>query len=446
MKTITEMRSDALKIFQSGVRSVEPGYAIKKYCRIEKDYMYVEDRDYELSNFKNIYVIGAGNATAPMAVAIEKLFGEQITDGVVTVKYGHVDKLNKIRLVEASHPVPDEQGLHGANEILKLAKQAGEKDLIIFLISGGGSALLPLPVEGITLKEKQDTIKVLLACGATIHEINTIRKHTSKIKGGRLAQAVYPAQLITFILSDVVGDDMDVIASGPTVPDTSTFDDCKRILHKYQIDKNVPENVVRHINKGISGKEKETPGYKDHSFEKCQNIIIGSNMEAIRGAKEEAEKLGYNTLILSSMMQGETRHTARVHTSIAKQILKTGHPIQPPACVLSGGETTVTVQGEGKGGRNQEFALASVSDISNKENIVILSCGTDGNDGETDAAGAVADSGTLDRAKELGLNPDNYLKNNDSYHFFESLDDLVKTGPTNTNVMDIQVVLIDLNQ
>ena len=252
MKNISQMRSDALEIFQAGVRSVAPGYAIRKYCHIENGCMFIDDEAYDLANFQNIYVIGAGKATAPMAAAAEKILGDRVTDGVVTVKYGHVDQLNKIRLREAGHPVPDEQGLHGANEILKLSKQAGEKDLVICLISGGGSALLPYPVEGITLKEKQDTIKVLLTCGATIHEINTLRKHISKIKGGRLAQAVYPANLVTFILSDVVGDDLDVIASGTTVPDTSTFDDCMRILKKYNIEKKMPENVVQYIINGIA--------------------------------------------------------------------------------------------------------------------------------------------------------------------------------------------------
>ncbi|MBW1644537.1 MAG: glycerate kinase [Deltaproteobacteria bacterium] len=443
MKTIHDMRVDALKIYQAGVEAVEPGSAIRRYCSVENNLIYSNGKEYNLTDIQNIYVVGAGKATAPMSAAIEEIFGSTITEGIVNVKYGHVASLKKIRLIEAGHPVPDANGQNGADEIVNLLKKAGKKDLVICLISGGGSALLPLPVEEISLKEKQETIKVLLSCGASIHEINTIRKHISKIKGGKLAKEVYPAQLITFILSDVVGDDMDVIASGPTVPDTSSFGDCMRIFEKYHIENKVPESVVQYINDGISGKVEETPGKEDRVFKRNQNVIIGSNIEAILAAKKEAEALGYNPLILSSMIQGETRHTALVYTAIAKQIIKTGHPVKPPTCVLAGGETTVTVKGTGKGGRNQEFALASVADISNKNNIVILSCGTDGNDGDTDAAGAVPDSHTLNRARRIGIDPNRFLENNDSYHFFEKLGDLIKTGPTNTNVMDIQVILVD---
>jgi len=445
MKTIHDLRVDALKIYQTGVGAVEAGSAIRKYCSLQNNCIYSDGNKYDLKDIENIYVVGAGKATAPMAAAIEEILGDSITEGIVNVKYGHVATLKKIRLIEAGHPVPDAQGQNGAEEIVNLLKKAGEKDLVMCLISGGGSALLPLPVEKISLKDKQETIKVLLYCGASIHEINTIRKHISKIKGGRLAQEAYPAQLITFILSDVVGDDMDVIASGPTVPDTSSFGDCIRIFEKYSIENKVPESVFQYMNDGITGKVEETPGKEDRVFERNQNVIIGSNIEAILAAKKEAEGLGYNPLILSSMIQGETRHIARVHTAIAKQIIKTGHPVKPPACVLSGGETTVTVKGTGKGGRNQEFVLASVADISNKNNIVILSCGTDGNDGDTDAAGAIADSDTLNRAREVGVDSNRFLENNDSYHFFEKLGNLIKTGPTNTNVMDIQVMLVDFN-
>jgi hydroxypyruvate reductase len=242
-----------------------------------------------------------------------------------------------------------------------------------------------------------------------------------------------------------VGNDKDVIASGPTVPDPSTFDDCTRIVKKYNIERKLPETVVNYIKGGISGNVDETPGTADAVFKNTQNVIIGSNMEALLSAKKDAKKRGYNAMVLSSMIQGETRYTALVHTAIAKQILKTGHPIKPPACVLSGGETTVTVKGKGKGGRNQEFALASVMDISNKNNIVIFSCGTDGNDGDTDAAGAIADSDTLNKANEIGIDPTDFLEKNNSYHFFEKLDNLIKTGPTNTNVMDINIMLVDIS-
>ncbi|MBW2564989.1 MAG: DUF4147 domain-containing protein, partial [Deltaproteobacteria bacterium] len=282
----------------------------------------------------------------------------------------------------------------------------------------------------------------LLSCGATIHEINTIRKHTSEIKGGRLARAAYPAGMVSLILSDVVGDDLDVIASGPSVPDPSTFKECMEIFEKYKITKNIPKTVVSHVMKGASGKVSETPKEGDRVFKNTYNLIIASNIEAINAARQESKKMGYKTLVLSSMIEGETRDVAKVHTAIAKEILKTGNPILPPSCILSGGETTVNITGSGLGGRNQEFVLAAAIDIAERKNIVVLSGGTDGGDGPTDAAGAIADNNTFKRAENMGLNPLNFLLNNDSYHFFKQLDDLLITGPTNTNVMDLRIILI----
>jgi hydroxypyruvate reductase len=309
-------------------------------------------------------------------------------------------------------------------------------------MSGGGSALLPLPAQGLTLKDKQETIKVLLACGATIHEINAIRKHTSAVKGGQIARAVHPATLISLILSDVVGDNLDVIASGPTVPDSSSFSDCMEIFRRYSIIKKLPTSVVRHIKAGISGKVSETSKKGDPAFLRTRNQIIGSNFEAIIAAKQKAEGLGYTTLALSSMIEGETKDVAHVHGAIAREILKTGNPIPPPACILSGGETTVTITGKGLGGRSQEFSLAMAIDIAGNESIVALSAGTDGTDGPTEAAGAVADTDTFKRAVSMGLDPRQFLVNNDSYHFFDQLGDLFITGPTNTNVMDMRIILV----
>ncbi len=440
-KSIDMMRDDAVKIFFSGLKAVEPGAAVKNYCQVDGDRFFVGDRIYDLSNFNNLFVIGAGKASAPMAVAIEDLVGNRIKRGIVNVKYGHTAELEHVKLIEAGHPVPDENGEAGSRAILSLANDAGKDDLVLCLMSGGGSALLPLAAEGLTLKDKQDTIKVLLSCGATIHEINAIRKHTSSIKGGRLARAAYPATLVSLILSDVVGDDLDVIASGPTVPDSSTFADCREIFEKYNIFKKLPGTVVKHIEAGISNKVPETPKAGDPAFDNVDNLIVGSNFEAISAAKKEAQNLGYNTLVLSSMIEGETKHVAHVHGAIAREIVKTGNPLPAPACILSGGETTVTITGSGLGGRCQEFALAAALDISGKENIVILSAGTDGNDGPTDAAGAVADSDTINRATAKGLDPREYLSNNDSYHFFKTMDDLFITGPTNTNVMDLRITL-----
>lgn len=441
-KTISAMRKDAVDIFNAALTAVQPDAAIKRHCTFDGKTLFIGHRSYHLSRYKNLYVLGAGKATAPMAAAIEDMIDGKITGGIITVKFDHVADLKHINLIEAGHPIPDENGIRGASAILNLAKNVEKDDLILCLISGGGSALMPLPYDGLTLKDKQDTIKILLSCGATIHEINTIRKHISKIKGGRLAQAVYPATLITLILSDVVGDELDVIASGPTVPDSSSFQDCKNIFLRYSIIDEIPKNILDHIESGISGEIDETPKPLDSVFDRTYNLIIGSNVESLMSAKEKAESLGYNVLLLSSMIEGETRFIAQVHGAIAREIIKTGNPISLPACILSGGETTVTITGNGLGGRNQEFALAASIDISGKKNIVMLSGGTDGTDGPTDAAGAFSDTFTLKRAEEMGLNPFRFLANNDSYHFFQKLGDLFITGPTNTNVMDLRIVLV----
>ena len=441
-KNIAGMRNDALSIFHEGLKAVEPGAAVKKYCRLKDDRLIIGDRIYDLTRYNNLFVIGAGKASASMAAALEQLLGKKITGGIINVKHKHVADLERIKLIQAGHPLPDENGQRGAGEILNLVKQAESTDLVICLLSGGGSALLPLPFPGLSLKDKQDTMKVLLSCSATIHEINTIRKHMSLSKGGRLSQAAYPATLVSLILSDVVGDDLDVIASGPTVPDTSTFSQCMQIFDKYDIAHKLPETVVHHIQAGALGKIPETPKKGDRAFEKTHNLIIGSNMEAIVAARKKAEHLGYNTLVLSSMIQGETRHVACVHGAIAREIIKSGNPLPPPACILSGGETTVALKGTGLGGRNQEFALAAAIEIATSKNIVVLSGGTDGTDGPTDAAGALADTTTIERAAATGFNPQHFLANNDSYHFFQKLGDLLITGPTNTNVMDLRIILV----
>ena len=441
-KMMSVMRDDAVAIFHEGLQAVEPATAVKRYCRLEEDRLSINNWTFDLKKYHNIFIIGAGKAAAPMTAALEEILGERITSGIINVKYDHVAELERVKLIEAGHPLPDKNGRRGAEKILNLAKDAQKDDLVLCLISGGGSALLPLPFPGLSLKDKQETIKVLLACSATIHEINAIRKHTSMLKGGRLAQAASPATLVSLILSDVVGDDLDVIASGPSVPDSSTFLQCMDIFSKYNIINKLPDAVVNHIQAGVKGEVSETPKDDDPVFEKTHNLIIGSNIETLMAAKHKAETLGYNVLVLSSMIEGETRHVARVHGAIAREIRKTGHPLASPACILSGGETTVTLKGTGLGGRNQEFALAAAMDIAGNKNIVILSGGTDGTDGPTDAAGALADTTTIERAVEMGLNPQHFLANNDSYHFFQKLGDLLITGPTNTNVMDLRIVLV----
>lgn len=437
------LRQNSIDIFQAGLQAVAPGAAVKKFCWLADDILTVDGQNYDLNQYHSIFIIGAGKAGASMAKAVEDILGDRISAGLITVKYDHLDDLKRVKIQEAGHPVPDQNGLHGAQKIYELASSADENTLVICLISGGGSALLPLPVAGVTLEDKQETTRVLLSCGATIHEINAVRKHLSLIKGGGLARVIYPATLITLILSDVVGDDLDSIASGPCVSDSKTFADCEAIFKTYAIENSIPSSVVAHIKAGIAGKVPETPKTGQDFFKKTQNVIIASNFVALLKAKEKADELGYNALLLSSMIEGETREVAANHIAIAREIQKHGYPLQPPACILSGGETTVKIQGSGKGGRNQEFALAAAIKMAGMNNIIVLSAGTDGSDGPTDAAGAIADDTTLQRSMEAGLLPQQYLDNNDSYHFFEKLNDLYKTGPTNTNVMDLRLVLID---
>ena len=441
-RDLVQVRSDALDIFRAGIEAVEPTAAVKRHCRRDANQLFIDRRGYDLAEFERIYVIGAGKAGGPMAKAMEEILGDRISDGLVNVKYGHLAELGCVKLIEAGHPVPDQSGLEGAGAILKLGSEAGERDMVICLISGGGSALLPLPAEGLSLQDKQETTKALLSCGATIHEVNAVRKHISRVKGGGLARAVYPATLISLMLSDVVGDDLDVIASGPTVPDASTFQECMKIIDKYGIREMVPKKVLIHIQNGIEGRIPETPKPEDPAFARTQSVIVGSNLACVMAAERKATGLGYKTVVLSTMIEGETKEVARVHAGIAKEILKSGHPVSAPACVLSGGETTVTITGQGLGGRNQEFVLAAAMELHDQEGIVVLSAGTDGTDGPTDAAGAVADCQTVQRAEALNLDPGNYLFNNDAYHFFEKLGDLVKTGPTNTNVMDLRIMLV----
>lgn len=439
---MARMRADAIRIFDAAVKAVQPHGALQRYCCRQGRKITFGSQTFDLDRLARILVIGAGKAGAAMAKGLEELMGDCITAGSINVKYGHTADLSIIRLQEAGHPVPDENGAKGAAQVLSLAESADSQDLVLCLLSGGGSALLPLPETGLGLTDKQAVTRILLACGATIHEINAIRKHLSRIKGGRLAQAVSPAHLISLILSDVVGDDLDVIASGPTVGDTSTFMDCREIIRRHGIERNLPPAVIQHIEAGCRGEIAETPKPDDPLFDNVTNLIIGSNREAILAARKKAMELGYTPLVLSSLMEGEARVVAQVHTAMAREIIQSGHPVDAPACLLSGGETTVTLRGSGLGGRNQEFALAAVKDIAEAGRIVLLSAGTDGTDGPTDAAGAIVDANTAACAMQAGLDPNQYLAQNDSYHFFQKLNDLLITGPTHTNVMDVKIVLV----
>ncbi|MBV8905989.1 MAG: glycerate kinase [Acidobacteriia bacterium] len=426
-----KLRRQAMAIFRVALEAADPAAAVKSHL----ERLHFDD-------YRHIYLIGAGKAGASMAAAAEAVLGNRITEGLVNVKHGHVAKLRRIELNECGHPVPDRAGVSGAERIARIAAEAGRGDLVLCLISGGASALLPLPVPSIKLAEKQETTRLLLGSGAGIHEFNAVRKHLSRIKGGQLARLAQRATVEALLLSDVIGDDPGVIGSGPTAPDASTFADVSKIFDKYYIRSKLPAGVRRWIAKGVRGEIEETPKPGDPIFRRVRNTIIGSNRIALNAASRRARELGFRPLVLSSEVQGEAREIARMHAAIAHEVVRSGSPVRQPACIISGGETTVTLRGKGLGGRNQEFALAAALDIAGLPDTVVFSAGTDGTDGPTDAAGAIADGSTIRRKPEAA----SYLRENDSYRYFEALGDLVKTGPTLTNVMDVHLVLIGSRQ
>lgn len=444
---LERLRTHAEKIFRSSVAAVDPYNAVERFVALDGNVLRLghegrERREIDLRPFNRVLLVGGGKATAPMAKAVEDILGSRLEKGLINVKYGFTTPLSRTEIREAGHPIPDENGVLGTRKILGLLQECGEDDLIFSLISGGGSALLAQPAGEITLAEKQAVTRMLLECGASIDEINALRKHISASKGGQMARFAFPATTVNLMLSDVVGDRMDVIASGPFVPDTSTYADAREVLEKYNL-RDIPPAVEKHLRAGLEGRLSETPKEGDPVFERVHNRIVGSNMIALQAAEKKAEALGYRTVILSSMVEGETRDVARVHTAIAREVLRTGHPVSPPACIISGGETTVTIRGKGLGGRNQEFCLAAAMDLGRvAQRVVILSGGTDGNDGPTDAAGGVVDPLTLRRAEKAGLNALDFLANNDAYHFLQATGDLLMTGPTNTNVMDVRLILV----
>ena len=442
MVSLRRLRADAREIFEAGLQAVDPFAAVSKSLQLNKDHLRVGDRTYDLSVIENIFVAGCGKAAAPMALALKTSLGARIRYGVIVVKYGHKLQLEKIKVIEAGHPIPDEAGLEGARQIAELARRCSASDLLFFLVSGGGSSLLPYPAGGLSLQDKQRTTDALLRSGARIQEVNAVRKHISQIKGGRLAQLAAPARIISLALSDVISDSLGAIASGPTAPDSSTYADCLQIIRQYGVRSQIPPAVIHLLQRGVEGRIAETPKPGDGSFRQVQNIIVGDNRTALTAAERRARALGYHSTVLSSSVEGESRTVAKSHSALIKEIMRIRRAVSPPACFLSGGETTVTVRGEGLGGRNQEFCLAAAIEIDGLHGVVILSGGTDGTDGPTDAAGAIVDGSTAARGRAKDLDAGIYLSRNDSYHFLRATDDLLITGPTLTNVMDLQVTLV----
>ncbi len=456
---MTERQKNELrKIVDESLARVNPYDMIESTVTLEGSTLNI-DTDavhdtVDLDLFDRILVMGAGKASAPMARAIEDILGDRVTDGFVSVKDGHLDTLSRIRIHEAGHPIPDDRSVEAGTEMLELARAADRRTLCIVLISGGGSALVEAPLSAdvgrqrieLSLRELQRTTEALLECGATIHEINTVRKHLSAVKGGRLADALAPAHSVSLILSDVVGDDFGSIASGPTVGDTSTYADAIALIERYRIADRIPAKVTELLRAGAAGRVPESVKPGGDALRLVLNVLVGTNHQALLAASAAASTLGYETMLLTSRLTGEARETAGFLESVIGEIRSHGQPVGPPACLLSGGETTVTIHGKGRGGRNQELALAMIGQmVQNPElyrDIAFVSAATDGTDGPTDAAGAFASTGIADKASASGLNWSECLANNDSYHFFDSINELLRTGPTNTNVCDIQVALI----
>lgn len=441
VQATADLRRAAAQILDQALRAADPRPAIARRVRVEGNAVVIAGKAHPLPAHGRVLVVGAGKAGAPMAQAIEDILGDRVTAGVVVVKTGHTVPLRRIRLREAGHPLPDNSGVAAAEEILALLSGLEPDDLVICLISGGGSALLPLPRPGLTLADMVRTTDLLLRSGADITELNTVRKHLSRIAGGQLARAASPARLVSLVVSDIVGSPLDAIASGPTVPDPTTYADALAVLAKYGLTDAVRSPVLATFRRGEVGELPETPKPGDPAFAHTQVVIVVDSAAAARAAHGAATDLGFHTLTLSTYMEGEAREVGRVLAGIAREIDAAGNPVARPACIVAGGETTVTVVGNGRGGRNQEVALGAAQGIAGLPSVLVVSFATDGTDGPTDAAGAVADGTTLARARAKGLDLARTLARNDAYPFLDALGDLIRTGPTNTNVNDVMLIL-----
>lgn len=464
LKPDPKQREEIFTILDSALTAVDPCRSVLNALKCEEQQLSVGQAEnqqlYDLEKYDRIFVIGAGKAATPMVQAIETLLGDRIDRGLVVTKTDHGGPTQLVEVIEASHPVPDEFGVEAGNQILALAESATENDLIITLISGGGSALLVAPAVGLMLDDIQQMTDALLACGATINEINTLRKHCSAVKGGQLARAAAPADLITLVLSDVVGNPLDVIASGPTVPDSTTWRDAWDLVEKYDLVDKLPMAILGRIQAGLHGKVADTPAAGDPVFARCHTVIVGDNRIAAVAARAQAEMQGFNTLLLTTFLEGEAQEVAHFVVSLAKEIIETGQPLARPACLILGGETTVKLSEDpGLGGRNQQLALAAALALEklNKEEqekldedelrhatgqVIVVSLATDGTDGPTDSAGGIVDTMTVQRGRERGLIAEHHLMMHDAYPFLDATNDLLVTGPTQTNVNDLVFLFV----
>ncbi|MHB8112437.1 MAG: glycerate kinase type-2 family protein [Bellilinea sp.] len=435
---------EVCRVLDTALQAADPAAAVLRFLSRNGDQLTAGGQTYNLADIRHVFLVGAGKAGAPMAQAATQILDDRLTGGAVIVKDGYgldgVSFTASLQIIEAGHPLPDERGVVATREILSLLSQADQSDLVLCLLSGGASALLTAPAAGITLIDLQQTVSLLLRSGADIGEINAVRKHLDTVKGGGLARAAAPAQVISLVLSDVVGDPLDIIASGPTAPDPTTFDQALAVLHKYQLLGQLPQAIRQHLQRGAAGAAAETLKPGDPLLEGVQNLLVGSNSMAAQAAADAAAAGGFNTRVLTTTLQGEARLVGRLLAAAARDLAGGQSVLQRPACLIAGGETTVTVRGDGIGGRNQELALAAVEAMSGLPGTLLVTLATDGGDGPTDAAGAVVSGETLARARALGLSPAEHLTRNDAYRFFDGLGDLLKPGPTHTNVNDLALL------
>ncbi len=430
------------RILAAALEAVEPSQAVRRHVKRQGNRLHIAGKTYDLNEVNRLFLISFGKASLPMAQSMAEVLGEHLTTGIVIPKSPPSPSPTPSRhpsfsVLPAAHPVPDQRSLQAAQQVINLLGTTTAADLVLFLISGGGSALLTAPSPGVSLEDLQTLTQALLACGATINEINCLRKHLSQVKGGGLARLAAPARMATLILSDVVGDPLDVIASGPTVPDPTTFQEALDILRKHNLEEETPASIKAYLQRGAAGEIPETPKAGDPVFDQAHHAIIGNNEQSARAALNQARAEGFNPMLLTTSLQGEARQAGRFLASILRQLALSGDPLPRPACLVAGGETTVTVRGDGQGGRNQELALSAVKELTGLADVWLISLATDGEDGPTDAAGAVVSGETWRRAVALGLDPNDFLARNDAYHFFAPLGDLLKPGPTQTNVCDL---------
>jgi glycerate 2-kinase len=431
----------------AALSAAKPETILKHALALEGSTLHAGPRAFQLSRYDRIIVIGGGKAAGGMAAGLESVLGDKITAGIVNIPESltPLPKCRRVKLHRATHPIPGKEGMKGVERMLELVGEPMASDLVICLVSGGGSSLLPMPARGLNLQDIQKVTKALLRSGADIHQINLVRKHLSEIAGGRLAEKLYPAEVVSLIISDVVGDDLDSIASGPTSPDPSTYLDALGVLERYGLLNEIPPKVRKRLDDGRLGRVEETPKPNSKVFDRVYNLIVGSNELSCRAAADLLRRRGWSTKILTTRIQGEASEVGKRFSTLLTEIRGRSSPSPPPACIIAGGETTVRVRGRGSGGRNQELALSVALGIAGLRGLYFASMGTDGLDGGTNAAGAIVDGGVVERAIAKGLDPEAYMQRNDSHNFFKKVGGLIVTGATGTNVNDIMIAMASQN-